>query len=506
MTLEIYDEVSQNFLLSAKNVSKSFGPIAAVRNVSINFLPGEVHCIVGENGAGKSTLVNLISGIYKKDAGEFFLDSQPYNPINIKAAYEKGVGIILQEPALISTFSVLENYYLGREDEEFIAGIFPRKEIIQKTKEELENLGLHVSTATKTRDLSLQDCKVIELARALAINPKLLIVDETSAALSHTYQKVLFKIIKILSGDGTTVLYITHHLSEVFILGDRVTVMKDGRIISTANTKDVNENKLRMLMVGRELSRTYYRRDTSEVIKNRKTVLSVKRLSTGILRDLSFELHEGTILGIGGITGQGPELIGRALFGDLKLENGTIEYLGEIIRPFSKDLVDKGIGFVPRNRDKEGLILTHSIKDNIILPNLDLIMRFGFILPKKENSLAQDFIKALSIKCQSSSDKCLNLSGGNRQKVVIAKWLARKCKILILDCPTRGIDVGTKAEIHNLMDMLRLEGVSILLITDELQELIGMSDSIIILQKGKVSGIWKRSDNPTENDLIKQML
>lgn len=497
-----------NIILKVNHISKSFGAVRALDDVSIDVRKGEVYCIIGENGAGKSTLGGIIAGIIKEDKGKMFVDGEKYKPMNIQDANRSRISITLQEPTLVSTLTVSENIYLCREGRFKRFGILNVSKMNKMAKEEMEKLNIkHIFPKARVRDLNYEDWKLVELTHAVSLNPKIIIVDEASAALSKEGYQILIEQIKKITQKGGAVLYISHRLNEIFELGDRVAIMKDGKVVAVKNVKDTDADELPSLMVGREIETGYYREDWKEDYSER-VVLSVEGLTVdNLFRDVSFKLHEGEILGVGGLTGSGSFAIGSALFGDLKLSKGSIYYLGKKITLRSPAGAKKlGIGYLPRERDKEGLILRFTIKDNITLPNLDFFINRGFISLKKEMEAANQSINLLRIKTPSSNEICLNLSGGNRQKVSLAKWIVRRFKVMILNCPTRGVDVGVKGEIYQFIVKLREQGISVIIISDELPELIGICDRVLIMRRGKISKIFRRSIKPTEDLIIKYMV
>lgn len=495
-------------ILSVRNIKKRFGGIVALDGVSINFYSGEIHCVVGENGAGKSTLMKIIAGIIPKDEGEIIYLGHPASPKSVWDMFKQGIGIILQEPGLIGELTVAENIFLGRERLFEMAGIIKVAARNNAAYKALKNVGVDfIDVTQKVSKLPYEEWKLIELARAVSNeNLKVLIVDEATAALSIDGQKILFEQISKLKEQGVAILFISHRLKEVFDIADRITVMKDGRVVKTLLPSDTTPEELPKMMVGRNIEH-YYREDSQESYDS-EVVLAVRNLKIhGVIRDVSFDLHRGEILGIGGLVGSGMHALGKALFGLLPYE-GQIFVRGQDVKITSPiDAIKLGIGYIPRERDKEGLILMHKIKDNISLPNLDQITLRGFLInPKLKRELSEDYKTRLDIKAPSVEVLCTSLSGGNRQKVVVAKWLARDVDIFIMACPTRGIDVGAKAQIYRLMEDLKSKGKAILMISEELPELIGMSDRILIFKEGKLVKSFKRSENPSEEEVVANML
>ena len=478
------------------------------RDEELQMYPGEVVGLIGENGAGKSTLVHIVAGIYTRTAGEIWLDGQPYQAENAVDARAKGVAIVMQEPALLPTLTVADNIFLGQEstytNKIGLISISKRNALAQAI---LGRFGLAISANAIVRDLDYEQRKLVELAKATFQPPKVLIIDETAAALSLGGQEILFDNIRTLREQGVTIIYITHHLEEIQQICDRVIVMKDGKLESVLPAASATVDELSTLMVGRELRSGYFRTDTESSIGD-KIALSVRGLSIDDkLEDIAFDLHEGEILGIGGLVGGGSQEIGQAIFADISADQGTISKDGEIVKVSNpKDAVRLNIGYVPKDRDGEGLILNFSIRRNISLPIIGKLVTAIFLDLAKESRIAEDFLDHLRIKAPNTATLCRNLSGGNRQKVVLSKWLAADSEVLILNNPTRGVDVGAKAEIYQLMMNLKQQGLAILMISEELPELLGMSDRMLIVRKRRISAEFSRSDHPTEEEVIQHMI
>ncbi len=475
----------------------------------LDLYPGEVVGLVGENGAGKSTLVQIIAGIYKRTSGEIWLDGQQYAAENAVEARREGIAIVMQEPALLPTLTVADNIFLGQESSytnKFGLMSLSRRNAFAESI--LRTFGLDIAANTVVQSLDYERRKLVELAKATYQPPKILIIDETAAALSLAGQEILFNNIRRLKErNKVTVIYITHHLEEILRVCDRVVVMKDGKLVATLPVEETSVDELSTLMVGRELRSGYFRTDR-ESSHGAQVVLSVKNLSVqGKLKDISFDLYEGEILGLGGLVGAGAQEIGQAIFADAKLHGGEVRLNGEAAKISTpEDAVKLRIGYVPKDRDEEGLILTDSIRRNIALPIIRDLAERIFLNLAKEAQVANDFREALRIKAPSTATFCRNLSGGNRQKVVLSKWLAANSKVLILNNPTRGVDVGAKAEIYHLMMSLKQQGLAILMISEELPELLGMSDRIHIIRKGQISATFDRSHQPTEEEVIQYMI
>ena len=498
-------------VIKVKDIKKRFGSIIALDGVSVDFYPGEVHCVVGENGAGKSTLVKIIAGTYIKDEGEINYFGKNVEPKNMWDMFQQGISIIFQEPGLIESLTVAENIFLNRENQFLKLGILSISERNKLAGKALKEIGIdNIDVTKKVRTLPYGVWKLIELSRAVSNkNLKVLIVDESTAALSINGQKILFQQIYKLKRKDIAILYISHRLNEVFEIGDRITVMKDAKIVKTLLVSETNVKDLSRMMVGREI-KDYYRTDIEENYSS-DVLLSVKNLNIkGQVKNINFDLHNGEILGVGGLVGSGMHILGKALFGivphkgEIRIKNKKLRQLNVV------NSIKLGMAYVPRERDKEGLILMHSVKDNISLPNMDQVTKkymTGFIVSHSiKNKIAKKYKKELDIRVSDVNHLCLTLSGGNRQKVVLSKWLARNTDIFIFACPTRGIDVGAKSQIYRLMEKLKSQGKAILMISEELPELIGMSDNIMIFKGGEIVKTFKRSEQPSEEEIVMSMV
>jgi ribose transport system ATP-binding protein len=473
----------------------------------LDFSSRTIHALVGENGAGKSTLVGVIAGVTPPSDGAMSFDGQPYAPRDVVDARRQGVDIVLQEPGLVDTMTVEENLLLGRESTYAPRIFFTPGERRRLARAAMAQLQRSIPLSRTAGSLSLEDQKFVELARALSLNPRVLIIDEMTANLSGSGVTELFEMLRAFADRGGLVIYISHHLEEVFRLCDRVTAMKDGRVVRTMSPADTDEEHLSVLMVGRSIKDAMFRED-NDVQSGGEPVLEVRDLAvTGRFKDMSFTLHRGEVLGIGGLIGCGSEALALALFGDVPPAAGEIRVNGRAVsfkQPM--DAIRSSVGFVPSDREREGLILNLSIERNIGLATLPWLNRMGIIGPRVESRIARRLLKQLGIVSRGPRDVPFNLSGGNRQKLVLAKWLVRRNDVLVLHNPTRGVDVGGKAEIYQLIRRLAGEGVGILLISDELPELIGLSDTLLVMRKGVVKGRVSRAERPTEEMLIGYML
>jgi ABC-type sugar transport system ATPase subunit len=502
--------IGENLGLSVTGIRKRYPGTLAVDldpDQRLDFRPGEIHGLVGENGAGKSTLVGIIAGIHRPTDGMLWLHGDPYAPSDAVDARRKGVDIVLQEPGLVDTMSVEENLLLGRESVYAPRIVFRPGTRRRMATEALQHIRRAIPLSLQAGRLTLEDQKFVELARAISLRPKVLVIDEMTASLSERGIPELFDILRSFRLAGGIVIYISHYLEEIAALCDRVTVMKDGRIVRTLQASETTEDQLSTLMVGRDIKGRMYRSDT-EARTSGDVVLEVENLRLGKKFDsVTFTLHRGEVLGIGGLIGCGSESLALSLFGDLKPDAGEVRIRGRSVQfGQPRDSIKAGMAFVPGDRDREGLILNLSLERNISLAALPWLQRAGMIAPGVERNIARRLIKELRVVSRSESDTPFSLSGGNRQKVVLAKWLVRDSDVLILHNPTRGVDVGGKADMYEQIRKLAARGVGIILISDELPELIGMADTMLIMRRGSVSASIRRDDQPTEEQLIGHML
>ena len=475
-------------LVSLKNITKCYPGVKALDNFSIDFLDGEIHALLGENGAGKSTLIKIIAGAVEPDSGAIKLGDETFSLLTPLLAREKGVEVIYQEFNLVNSLSVAENIFLGTHD-----GMFPNmKKLQKKTLEIFKLFNVNIDPAAKVRDLSPAQQQIVEISKAIANNANVLIMDEPTAPLTVDEVENLFKIVRELKSNGVTIIYISHRLEEIFYLSDRVTVMRDGQFIETFTTGEVSRQELLRQMVGRELKESY---PESKSTGRKEPVLEIKGLWGNGCEDISFSLYKGEIMGLAGLVGAGRTELVRVLFGAEKMDKGEIYLNGDKINIHSpKDAISYGIGLIPEDRKQQGCFLTKSIKWNISAIVLKKISRFIFIDSKKEDKLASEYKKLLKIKAPALTTRVETLSGGNQQKIVLAKTLASDCRILIFDEPTRGIDVGAKQEIYHLMRSLTEKGISIIMISSEMEELIGMSDRIVVVSEKKYAGTIDKND------------
>lgn len=496
----------QEYLFKAEKVCKTFGTVRALSDFDIEIRPGEIRGLVGENGSGKSTFSSIVAGIQKCDSGRMYLNGKEYIPNGTVDAVDHGVSMVVQEQGTIQKISVAANIFFGKESLFAKHGVLNVREMNARAAGALQNIGVDsIKPETMIEKLTFEDRKLVELARALYTEPKLWIIDETTTALTVAGRELLYGLMERLKKDGGAVLFISHDIDEIMEKCDSLTVLRDGLLTANLTKAEFDADKIRQLMIGRELSGHYYREDV-DAHPDETVVLEAKNVTAGSLTDISLKLHKGEILGVGGLSDCGMHDLGKVLFGLLKPGSGEITKDGSDVVKSAEWAVKHGIGYVSKNRDQESMMIICSIRDNICLPSLKDITPRGPISGKKQRELASTWSKRMEVKADSIETFCNTLSGGNKQKVVLAKWLGKGSQILILDCPTRGIDVGTKAAIYQLIEQLKREGKSILLISEELQELIGMSDRILLLKDGALSGEFSRSEGLTETKLIQKMI
>ena len=498
--------MNKDYLFKAEKISKSFGLTKALADVDIEIKKGEIQGLIGENGSGKSTLASICAGIQKPDSGSMYLNGDKYKPGGTIDAVSHGVSMVVQEQGTIGLITVAANIFVGEENLFVKTGFLNAGKMHQEAREILNSIGAaHINPKSMIDSLTFEDRKLVELARSLYMSPKLWIIDETTTALTVKGRDILYSMMKKLRDAGCSVLFISHDIEEIIRLCDSLTILRDGVLTATLQKPEFDSDKIKQLMIGRELSGHYYREDDKSRYDD-AVVLEVKNVSSGILKDVSLVLHRGEILGVGGLSDCGMHELGKIMFGLTTPKSGKVFLDHEAKVTDAVSAVERGIAYVSKNRDKESMMPVCSIKDNVCLPSLRDLKRFGVIGRKSEKRLSEKWMEELSIKAHSVNQYCNTLSGGNKQKVVLAKWLGKGSDILILDCPTRGIDIGTKASIYMLIEELKLKGKSIVLISEELPELIGMSDRIIVLKDGIVSGEFNREDGLTEAKLIQKMI
>ncbi|MGI6070157.1 MAG: sugar ABC transporter ATP-binding protein [Blautia sp.] len=488
------------YRLEMRNITKHFGGVKALTDVSLKVEPQEIHALIGENGAGKSTLMKILSGAYKKDSGEILLDGKPVNINNPKEAKDLGIAIIYQEFMLAPDLTVAENIFI----DQLAAGkaVINWKELRQKAQEQLSRLGFDdISPTAKVGNLSVAYQQVVEICKNLTRNAKVLVLDEPTAVLTFSEIQKLFDIIRKLKDEGVSVIYISHRLEELFELSDHITVLKDGGYVGTVETASIDKNSLVTMMVGREMSQMFPERHATIG----EEILRVEHLNAGkMVKDVSFNLHAGEVLGFSGLVGAGRTETMRALFGADRKDSGHMIYFGkEVDFKNPKEAIKNGFGMLPENRKEQGLLLKQSVRMNTTLTVLGTkITHGGIINHKKEKEYAAELLASISTKYGSTEDNADSLSGGNQQKVALAKWVAADCKCIVFDEPTRGVDVGAKVEIYNIINALAEKGVGIIMISSEMTEIIGMCDRAIVMRQGEITGEFTNQEI-TENTMIK---
>ena len=494
--------------LEVKKVSKTFGITKALQDVSFNIAKGEIHALIGENGSGKSTLTNSLAGIYHKDRGTFLLDGKEVDPANQVEANNEGISIIVQELGTLDGLTVAENIFLGHEEQFVRFGIKNTAAMNRKANELLKKYGFDkIKAPDMIDDYNFEDRKLVEIVKATYFSPKIVVIDETTTALSREGRDELYKQMKRIREEGNTVIFISHDLPEVLEMSDTITVLRDGVYIDTVKSSEIDEDGLKKLMVGRDVTGAYYRTDYGEEVSS-EVVMKVAGVSVpGLISDINFELHKGEILGFGGLSESGMHEIGKACFGASFDRQGSVTLADGTCINDIPTAIAHSIAYTSKDRDNESLVMNQSIRDNICLPSLkELSNKAHMLSDKKLKSFAEEFAKKMSTKMQSVDQFVSNLSGGNKQKVVLARWIGKDSDILLLDSPTRGIDIKVKQDIYRLMDEMRKSGKSIIMISEELTELIGMCDRIIIMKDGRINGELLRSADIDENTLIAKMV
>ncbi len=487
-------------IVRMEGISKAFPGVQALDMVDFEAYPGEVMGLVGENGAGKSTLMKILSGAYKKDTGRIFLDGKRIEIENPYHAQRLGISTIYQEFNLTPNQTVAQNIFCNREPREKgilgKLGFINREKMEEEAEKILEIVGAHVSPKSLVKDLSVAEKQMVEIAKALSFKAKIIIMDEPTSALVPEEVEKLFEIINQLKSQGIAVIFISHRLEEVFKIADRITILRDGKLIGVMKKEEIAPEKVIYLMVNRPLAEMFRKEES----KLEDVVLEVRNLSKkGVVEDISFKLYKGEILGIAGLVGSGRTEMARLIFGADKKDNGEIYLEGKKVEINSpEDAVRLGIGLVPEDRQNQGLILKLAVRENIGIPILEKLVNLLFVNKEKLNSIAREFVQKLNIKTPSLLQKALYLSGGNQQKVVLAKWLSLNPKVLILDEPTRGIDVGAKVEVHAIMSQLAKSGIGIIMISSEMPEVLAMSDRILVMSEGRLAAELSKKEATQE--------
>lgn len=478
-------------ILELKHITKLYPSVVALNDVSLEVRRGEILALVGENGAGKSTLIKTCSGAITPTQGEIVINGKSFTGMTPQTSEQNGIGVIYQEFNLVGDLSVAENIFLGRAIRKGM--VIDLKAMERESKKILDSLNIKINPKTLVKTLSVGYQQMVEIAKAVSQNAKLLIMDEPSAPLTSAEVEAMFAIVDKLKAGGVSIIYISHRLDEIFRLADRITILRDGQYVTTLNTDETNKDELVKHMVGRKLTEVYPKRD--EICVKDEVIFEAVNVSGNGDKNISFKIHRGEVLGLGGLVGAGRTEFAELMFGMRQKTAGKFIFKGKEISPKTpKDAIELGIGLVPEDRKKEGALLGMSIRCNINMPIYQRISKGTVINENKEEEIAQTYRKEISIKTPTLDQLVKNLSGGNQQKVILAKWLAADSELLIFDEPTRGIDVGAKQEIYTLINHLVEQGKTVLMISSEMEELMGMSDRILILAEGNMTGELNKSE------------
>ena len=493
--------MDNKLLLEMRNISKSFPGVKALDNMQLKIFSGEVHALMGENGAGKSTLMNILCGALRPDEGEIFIEASPVHIHSIRDSIDLGIKMIHQELNYVPTLTVYENIFLGRELSGR-SGFIKRREMAEEAQRQLDSMEINISSQKRMAELSVSQQQMVEIIRSVSSNCKVLIMDEPTSAITSEEVKILFKVVNRLKSLGVGIIFITHKMNEVYEIADRITVMRDGNYVDTCPAAGCSEAQLISMMVGREIKDLFPKSNTPD----EEEVFRAEGISGERFKDISFSVKKGEILGIAGLMGAGRTEMVRAIYGLDRLQSGRVYLHGRDITPKNtKQAIANKIGYVSEDRRKIGLVVGMSVKDNITMSSLSELCRFGWINQKRELAVAQKQIEDFAIKTPGCDQLVANLSGGNQQKVVLAKTLLCDPEVIILDEPTRGIDVGAKAEIHRMISTLARQGKSVIMISSEMPEILGMSDRIMVIHEGRKKGELPGRD-ATQEKIMKMIL
>jgi rhamnose transport system ATP-binding protein len=485
--------------LELTHATKSFGPVRALVDGSVSLYPGQTHALVGENGAGKSTLVKILAGVYQPDRGELTIGGERVMLSGPADSRRSGIAVIYQEPTLFPDLTVAENIFVGRQPLRSGRRI-NRAAMRDDARAIFERLGVVLDPQRLARGLSVADQQLVEIAKALSVDARVLVMDEPTAALTNVEAQRLFTVMRLLCEHGASVLFISHRLEEVFEVCQRITIMRDGSVVRTAGITEITVDEVIRAMVGRDLDTMFPKTEAAPG----ETVLEVEHLErAGVLHDVSFSVRRGEIVALAGLVGAGRSEVARAVFGIDRRDSGSVRVAGQPL-PNGAPLaaMQAGVALVPEDRRQQGLIMELPVDRNIALVSMRRLERFGFIRPASERALARTWTDRLQVKFGRLQDAVLTLSGGNQQKVVLGKWLAREPTLLIIDEPTRGIDVGTKAAVHQILDDLAHRGVAVLMISSELPEVLGMADRILVMHEGRIAAEFSR-DQADEDSVMR---
>ena len=498
-----------DIILEIRNLNKHFGPTYANKNINFTIKRGEVRGLIGENGSGKSTLISQIAGIHRRDSGDMSVNGESYDPHSPLDANKHKISMVMQELGVVGNLSAGVNVFLGRTNQFSKFGIINMKKINRAAQEEFEKWDISMPPLNEMTDgMMIESRKMIELARALSVDPDILLLDEVTQSLSLNNRNKLYDLIKKFRDMGRSIIVITHDIEEMVEITDTITVLRDGEVVGEVNSRETTPDEIRMMMVGREISGDYYRAEMTPDYSE-EVVLEVRDMTVPHeIENVSFDVHAGEILGFCGLSDSGIHSVGKAVYGLDKLSSGSV-YLksNDIYIKTPMDALANNVGYVPKDRDNEALMIQASIKDNFCLPSLvEMEDKIMFLNPKKLNKFSEELTERLSVKCTGISQRMSALSGGNKQKVNFGRWLAKDLKLLILDCPTRGVDVGVKAYIYQLMKEAKQSGIATILISDELTEVLGMADRLLVMKDGKVTKEIRRDEDFTEQSVIGEMI
>ena len=503
-------------ILEIRGLNKHFDSTHANKDIDFNVKCGEIRGLIGENGSGKSTLISQIAGIYGYDSGEMRINGEFYRPRNPIDGNKHGIAVVMQELGVVSSLPGVVNVFLGHTDQFAKCGLISFKKMYQAANEQFEKWGLSSVPLNRMMDgMSIESRKLVELARALAVEPDILILDEVTQSLSLNNRQMLYELIRKFKEKGRSVICITHDVDELISITDTITVLRDGAVVGTVVSAESSVDEIKQMMVGRKMTEAYYRTDMTPDYSD-QVVLEVKGLSVSDrdsdafehLTDISFELHKGEILGFCGLSDSGIHTLGKAVYGLEKLSEGTVtltETGFRIRKP--RHALRRNMGYVPKDRDREALMINASVRENLCMTSVsELSGPIGFLSPAKLRKLSEKTVEDFSVKCRDIYQSMSALSGGNKQKVNLGRWLTKDIRILILDCPTRGVDVGVKAYIYELMKEAKKKDISIILISDELTEILGMADRLFVMKNGAITREIRRDEDFTEQSVIRMMI
>jgi rhamnose transport system ATP-binding protein len=487
----------QSPILKANGIYMAFGGVNVLKNVDFEIFPGEVHGLIGENGAGKSTLAKIIAGVHQPKAGSIELEGKTIEIPSPHAATEHGIALIHQEPLTFPELDIAENIFIGRQPVSSGLKRVDWSEMYRRSSEILQSLGVELDPHSKVRGLSIADQQMVEMAGALSQDAKVLLMDEPTAALTPNEVDDLFTIIRKMRDQGTAIVFISHRLEEIFDICDRITVLRDGELVGVRKPKETNVDEIIHMMVGRPLSALFEKGEGHQV---GKPMLEVENLSrTMKFEDISFEVRAGEIVGVAGLIGSGRTEVARALFGTLDIDKGTVRLDGKEVKiKHPRQALSLGLIYLPEDRQHHGLLMPMSVTENTTLTIVDQLARGGWVQERIEREITEEYVDKLRIALRSISQPVKELSGGNQQKVVLSKWLLTKPKVMILDEPTRGIDIGAKSEVHRLMGELATQGIAILMISSELPEILAMSDRILVMREGRITAHFTKNEATAE--------